>query len=711
MTSVNSNQYIYFSSENQLGPNPDSDFTINFSDPLVIPPYSQVRCVSIRINQDQNTYEVESSNDKICFSIGNSWISPQERIQNNTLIGNSFNFYTAHLQHGQYLLDPGVNHDIAGDEIIFLSNQVEKAMNEAMSNNASFRGGFSVTVNASQQLVIKLSTMAEIYDVPNAASNLIGGKSVPTYSLSGIEGGKFVQGPSGLSASNLAFPMRTGDATQYYGNSWKYSKSYNAAYPEQCNTFLSPSLNWMGVTDTANDHLCFKYYIALSQIDWTSGNGYGDLDDYIQISGCSDTTPGIINGAAETSSILYYKNTDVGGRGEMRENEFFKIVIYEDANNLFWIDIIYNNITGQTGGFSVKHHQLQSGNSQLIIECFTKAPLVTENAYKYKLVVWERPDGGPDYILLPNQMSYTNCPKMASIVPKFSQNTSEDTWGRNETFRLCISNSFHYTGNVAENFRSLGSQGLCFAYDPINQPNGFVNGAYVAANSLTRTETNIDTLPLVVYGSSVLTDDAKSYIEQKFPINNREYAWTALASAELEFAGANVSDSLFLGVDNTISIEGARSWSEGAWSNSQTIMKNGQNLPAQYLDVDLPLRNITGDHLYGKANSFICPIAYPDTNQIGHSRMDNRLYNTIDNSYPLRLSSLRIRICDLDGTVSKNMKAYTQGCLEIRENPALAHQQLIDSITQLGKNIEQSRLSAESQGLVVNDIIPNKFFQ
>jgi len=57
------NKYIYFSSENQQGPNPNSDFAVNFADPLVINPNSQIRCVSIRINQENNSFEVDGDSD------------------------------------------------------------------------------------------------------------------------------------------------------------------------------------------------------------------------------------------------------------------------------------------------------------------------------------------------------------------------------------------------------------------------------------------------------------------------------------------------------------------------------------------------------------------------------------------------------------------------------------------------------------------------
>ena len=66
-----SNQYIYFSSKDQQ-PN---DFELKFSDPVVIDPHSEVRCVSLRVNPKNNSILIDETNDTFAWSYGHVWSS------------------------------------------------------------------------------------------------------------------------------------------------------------------------------------------------------------------------------------------------------------------------------------------------------------------------------------------------------------------------------------------------------------------------------------------------------------------------------------------------------------------------------------------------------------------------------------------------------------------------------------------------------------
>lgn len=54
------NKYIYLSS---LDSNNHADFEVNLPKQLMIAPYSQVRCVSARINPSDNLIEIDDTND------------------------------------------------------------------------------------------------------------------------------------------------------------------------------------------------------------------------------------------------------------------------------------------------------------------------------------------------------------------------------------------------------------------------------------------------------------------------------------------------------------------------------------------------------------------------------------------------------------------------------------------------------------------------
>ena len=55
-----SNRYFYLSS---LGSNNHSDFECTLPEQVVINPYSQVRCISCRINPSDTLMEIDDTND------------------------------------------------------------------------------------------------------------------------------------------------------------------------------------------------------------------------------------------------------------------------------------------------------------------------------------------------------------------------------------------------------------------------------------------------------------------------------------------------------------------------------------------------------------------------------------------------------------------------------------------------------------------------
>ena len=70
--------------------------------------------------------------------------------------------------------------------------------------------------------------------------------------------------------------------------------------------------------------------------------------------------------------------------------------------------------------------------------------------------------------------------------------------------------------------------------------------------------------------------------------------------------------------------------------------------------------------------------------------MYTELYNTMANSAPLNLSSMRCRICDLNGVPSKQLDKYTLVCIEIRENPHLKEQEFRNHIRRLAENTDRA---------------------
>ena len=120
------------------------------------------------------------------------------------------------------------------------------------------------------------------------------------------------------------------------------------------------------------------------------------------------------------------------------------------------------------------------------------------------------------------------------------------------------------------------------------------------------------------------------------------------------------------------------------------VSGNNRDYPGFYLEIpSLPLENFSASYLKGFENKFICPIelSQSQTSQrLYTSKMYTELYNTTANSASPNLSSMRCRICNLNGVPSRQLDKYTMVCLEIRENPHLKEQEFRTNIRRLFEN-------------------------
>ena len=700
------NKYIYFSSENQQGPNPNSDFAVNFSDPIVINPRSQIRCVSIRINQNQNSFEIDEKNNILGFSIGRPWLDPLEMVVGTTPIGNSWHMYRAIVANGNYLLDQGVTHNNPGDEDVYLAPALQKALNDSVSNNSYFRGGFTVTITANQFLNIKLSPMTQVYEVPNGTNRLT---NVPSSLRSEYQ--RYTKYDSDFNAEAMSmvpqipalldFPLRTGDIVQYMGMSLINQSINNYLLPEGMNYYISPSLNLTGHADKVTEQLVFKYYIDMKKADFQRNYVFGGVNNYVEVLGVFDTTTGIENKPAAMESVFMPDSTT--------EDFLFKLLFHrpDDQTDAMTLNVQYYDNDGQLIDHNFNSLKI---TSKYIVECYSKAPETNTNSYTYTVKVHEKLDGAADYtseyqipekyIIKPKKISSFN------FSSKFDQNINSFLYKKPPSFRVAIGNVFMAEDNYPAgktNFTNTGEQMICMNVDPFNGNYGYSNNAWIAGPARTSQGTNMsaDFGPLVIYSTVYPGMNAKSHLTNTYKLNNELRSWDTSFNEIILECGANFGTSLFVGIGETLSVDGIHSHGTGCQDPVSTIKKNAQNLPQQYLDCpSLPVNNSTGNALYGKANNFICPISYPSTNFVGTDKIDTHLYNTLENAYPLSITSLRLRICDLDGTVARDMSNYSLGVLEIRDNPAFAQSQLLDAI---------KGLSAQSQGF--DTLEPGKNWQ
>jgi hypothetical protein len=228
-----------------------------------------------------------------------------------------------------------------------------------------------------------------------------------------------------------------------------------------------------------------------------------------------------------------------------------------------------------------------------------------------------------------------------------------------------------YLGTTGDNFTSFDKLYFSCAYNPIDENNGYVDGAFRDADFITSKAEDLPTkLPVLLFGDDTIDENDKSYIVTNNPLDGVVVPWGVDADARLLASGAN--GGIPLGLDeNGFQFVNADSYTTGLQFEG-TVNANSRDYPQHYLDLpDLPINNVTGTATFGRQNRFIAPLdlnSGGSQNNIHTSQNETLVYNSLGNAYEERITSLRIRICDIDGTPSANLQNYTFGCLEIKEN-------------------------------------------
>ena len=110
--------------------------------------------------------------------------------------------------------------------------------------------------------------------------------------------------------------------------------------------------------------------------------------------------------------------------------------------------------------------------------------------------------------------------------------------------------------------------------------------------------------------------------------------------------------------------------------NITTILPPSADYPSDtgvfYLDCpDLPIENFTGQKTFGKRNNYLGIIPMNDQFLENLDAGEHKTHNYVDlhNSFPLTLSSLRLRVVDEDGVVQSGLTSLTNICLHVRQDP------------------------------------------
>ncbi len=314
--------------------------------------------------------------------------------------------------------------------------------------------------------------------------------------------------------------------------------------------------------------------------------------------------------------------------------------------------------------------------SKIAIETYF-APFCDTSTQQLQIVIKVQPNAGD---LWETKLSVRGIiPNFAGSQKLCSKKALASKTGKPANIRFSYCHNAQNSCNEAlphvHNFRQPGMLYWAGAYNPIDEANGFVDGQFRNADYITSQAKDLPTnLPVLIFGDDSIDGVDKQVISADNPNGGEVKQWDQYADALLLDTGANAG--VILGLDE-------QGW-QYVKANSNTngiefsgnVNLNARDFPQHYLDLpDLAVKNHTGvvDGT-GRPNHFICPLdlnSGAGTNNLHTSQNETLLYNDLGNAMEERITNLRIRICDLEGTPSPNLQNYTLGCIEIRENPQM----------------------------------------
>jgi len=378
-------------------------------------------------------------------------------------------------------------------------------------------------------------------------------------------------------------------------------------------------------------------------------------------------------------------------------------VVGDPSNDDPWGDNGYKEVV--TGAFPdnpiLEIDDADFSTTKLCFETYVMAG-IENNANKVQLVIKEKVGAGAwDTIFNMRDMIINN--EMFHRLT--NRNAKASKKGMPSNIRFSYSHNAALTPNTTkDNFKSFDKIYFAHAYNPIDEENGFVGGAFRSADYITSKNADLPSkLPVQLYSKNVLGDASQDFIAKENPSGGQVVKWDA--DAENRLFNTQANGGVILGLDEEgFQFVNANSYATGIVFEGN-VNVNGRDFPQHYLDLpDLAINNHTGTcNGTGRPNKFVCPLDL-NSGQTGKqdvhtSQNETLLYNDLGNAYEERITRLRIRICDIEGTPSSNLGEYTFGCLEVRENPLMRQAKMLRSIM---RGEERSALDYQ------NNLQPNR---
>ena len=117
------------------------------------------------------------------------------------------------------------------------------------------------------------------------------------------------------------------------------------------------------------------------------------------------------------------------------------------------------------------------------------------------------------------------------------------------------------------------------------------------------------------------------------------------------------------------------------------VGSNNREFAQFYLSIpSLPIQNVSASVGNGVDQTFITAIELSPSetsNRLYTSKLYTEQYNTLTNSYPLNISTMKVKITDINGVKTAQLSKYTIVVLEIRDNPHLKNDVVKNEIREL----------------------------
>jgi len=620
------NKYLYLSSTNASN---GADFQVNLPENLIIQPYSEIRAVSVRVNPNNNLVVIDDTNNIFYMGVDN-W--------NKT--ANAVPLMLINLDEGAYLSTSGSNPKAN------LDAQIIKQIKKTFQNLCFVRNGQSVTLT-SNKLLFKMSIM-EMYGIPGAALTAGYISLFPQLgTVKGIQRAQATNLGAAMDYNNAIFGIEiksTADEKEYFLSPPIVSGLTTYNIEDGGNSEAdAPVTAYFEITDPFEDN--FAMFVTMA---------FGKKTDLY--SSNDEKKIGVLSSSNNDEYNEFVANLNAGEIIKMRiTNELIEL------NNLY-----DNTVTQQIDINYTKNNKLK----------FTIQEYENNTHAFVKYTIDQSADNGATFTNLYSQ----SFKKLAKV-------TDSRMISKEEDYDIAKYMLFEFNNTTgSDEFVSAA-----FAADDINDRNGYNRhtGAYGsrAARSL-----NIPNRPLSVIGDSegdILSDNTMILMNAS-TTNEAGETFRDEADPIMFQESLYPNAGLTIGFDEGQQLAlASNSFGTGVAPENE-VDRRRQMFPQYYLDIPtLPLGNLSANPLQGQKNTFVCPIdlSTAETNEnLYTSQLYTMNYNQLTNSYPLNINTLKVRICNIDGTVADGILNDTIVCLEIRDNPDIKNDQMIVAL----RNIEQN---------------------